>query len=115
MSILGRSENHQICIRRVLFFKDKGFVKIIQAMLHHKPYGPGKRITRQSRQVMSEELGPLLCELVGELVDFEIDALSKDPRSAKLPADVTGEDAQSFDSLHTTNCIKIKCQYCIPL
>ena len=46
---------------------------------------------------MSEELGPLLCELVGELVDFEIDALSKDPRSAKPPVDVTGEDAQSFD------------------
>ena len=93
---LLRSENHQICIRRGLSFKDNGFVQIIQAMLHHKPYGPGKRITRQTRQVMSEQLGPLLCELVGELVVFETDALSRDPRSAKPPADVTGEDAQSF-------------------
>ena len=70
------SSNHGIRVRRGHFYRSDGIVESVKAMLVHKLYGPGKRVTRTSRKVMSEELDELLGELIVEIVEYELDHYS---------------------------------------
>lgn len=91
------SENHGIRIRRGLFMANHGVVDCINAMLTHKVYGPDKRPTKHSREIMSEELGPLLTSLLGEIIQYKLDQYMQDPLAKKSPMFMKAEDAACFD------------------